>query len=315
MNRFRITPGGIAVAVAAAALLMVSPATHADDDARPVDVQQQQPTVYRSAPVTPHVFNGSVLDLPSARQWKPGDPIREVPRRAYVDPTKGPAPIVPENRLDPLYWKQFETNRGVNDGFFAVPLVNVDAQPFTGANPPDTSGDVGANHFIQMVNGGGSTVRIYDKQFPTPNLLATFELEDLGGTGSCASGLGDPIPIYDRDADRWWLTEFSSGGNNLCFYVSQTSDPVNGGWFAYGFAKPSFPDYPKYGVWSTDANGGAGSFIATSNETSSAIYAYDRGKMLNGEPTTFQRFTIADLPGFSFNAVTPADHDGIDPPK
>ena len=25
------------------------------------------------------------------------------------------------------------------------------------------------------------------------------------------------------------LTEFSSSGNNLCFYVSQTDDPVSGG--------------------------------------------------------------------------------------
>ena len=269
---------------------------------------------YRSAPVTPYIFNGDVRDLPQRRQWQPGDPVKEVPRRRYFKPGHKPVDTPIYEGTDRLLALAAQAVRSSADRAFEMPERNFDGIPFTGANPPDTSGEIGPNHYIQTTNGGGTNVRIYDKALPTPNLLASFNLDSLSTGGSCASGLGDPIVLYDRDADRWILTEFSSGGNNLCYYVSQTPDPVSGGWFAYGFAKPSFPDYPKYGVWSTDANGGQGSIIATSNETSSGVYAYDRGAMLNGDPTTFQRFTIADLPGFSFNAVTPADHDGVEAP-
>ncbi|NIM61334.1 MAG: hypothetical protein GTO30_06665, partial [Acidobacteria bacterium] len=96
-------------------------------------------------------------------------------------------------------------------------------------------------------------------------------------------------------------------------YVSQTPDPT-GSYFAYIFTTQQFPDYPKYGVWPTDENGGQGSYIVTTNEASSGVYAMDRGAMLSGAAATFQRFTIPDLPGFPFNAVTPADLDGPNPP-
>jgi hypothetical protein len=297
----------LALLLTAAALLATSWAV-ADDSPKPRVVAHAE----RSAPVTPFVFDWDVRDLPAPVKWQPGDPVTEIPRRRYHKP--GFVPPVYETGLDPLVELQWSVDALDSIRAFTTPSRNFPGEPFTGVNPPDTVGDVGLNHYIQMVNqSGGATVRIWDKAVPTPNLLANFDLDSLG-SGSCASGFGDPIVLYDRFADRWMLSEFSNSGNNLCVYISQTPDPVSGGWYAYGYTAPTFPDYPKYGVWPTDANGGQGSYIVTSNESGSGVYALDRAAMLTGTPGTYQRVLIPDLPGFSFNAVTPADIDGSNPP-
>ena len=43
----------------------------------------------------------------------------------------------------------------------------------------------------------------------------------------------------------------------------------------------------------------------------SAIYAFDREKMLNGEPASYIRFALPRLAGFGFQALTPVDMDGF----
>ena len=197
------------------------------------------------------------------------------------------------------------------DGDFSTPVLNFEGIAFTGAFPPDTVGDVGPNHYIQMVNdgvNGGSVFAVYDK---AGNLLAgPISLQSLWTEGgACAAGLGDPIVLYDPLADRWLLSEFAATDtdNHLCVYISQTPDPVSGGWFLYDFPTPDFPDYPKYAVW-PDA------YYVSSNESSPAVYALDRTRMLTGQPATFQRFTAPRLAGFNFQALLPSDLDGSTPP-
>lgn len=205
---------------------------------------------------------------------------------------------------DPLLAQQAQTPPRTSA--FLTPLLNVPGQGFTGVNPPDTVGDVGPNHYIQMVNGsGGALFRIYDK---SGNLLVgPISLDSLGVGGPCASGFGDPIVLYDREADRWLMSEFAGSGNHLCVYISQTGDPLNGPWYRYDFSTPNFPDYHKYAVW-PDA------YYVSSNENNPAAYALDRTKMLAGLPATFQRFTAPNLIGFGFQALTPGDLDGATPP-
>ncbi len=263
------------------------------------------------AEVTPHRFDGDVRTL-TAAVWKPGDPIREIPRRFYPKPgmVGGPDPL----DIDPLVQQQQEPSlSGQLEGLgetFTTPNRNFDGIGFTGVTPPDPTGAVGPNHYIQAANAsGGALVRIYDKALPTPTQLAQFSMDSLG-TAQCGVGLGDPIVLYDRHADRFMLSEFSASGNNLCMYVSQTADPVSGGWYAYRFTTPSFPDYPKYGTWPTDASGGDGSYIVTANDGGPGIYAMDRGAMLAGNAASFIRVTIPGLSGFGFEAPTPADLDG-----
>jgi len=272
-------------------------------------------TIYHSAPVTPYHFDGNARDLPAPKPWKPGDPVREIPRRAYPHPSQQKDDRRAANQgLDPLLRVQQNASRAAANRAFGAPDRNFEGQGFSGVNPPDTVGDVGPNHYVQMINDSvGSTVEIYDKALPTPSLVANFTLDSMG-SGACANGAGDPIVLYDRFADRWLLTEFGpTSGSELCMYVSQTADPT-GSYFFYLFSTVDFPDYPKYGVWPTDANGGSGSYLVTTNEATSGVYAMDRAAMIAGTTASFQRFTIPDLPGFSFNAVTPADLDGPNAP-
>lgn len=253
--------------------------------------------------VTPGVFEGDVRDLPKAEI----SPPQEVPR--VTEPPQDPDPQSklierPLSPLDPLMDLQEPVAKA--EKTFTPPDLNFGGIPFQGGVPPDTVGEVGSNHYIQMTNA--SVVNIYDK---TGTLLAgPFALDSLWTAGGpCANGRGDPIVLYDHLADRWLLSEFAATGNNLCVYISMTNDPIAGGWFSYQFTTPNFPDYPKYAVW-PDA------YYVSSNEAGpSAAYALDRTNMLAGNPALpFQRFTAPDLAGFLFQALIPSDLDGPAPP-
>ncbi len=166
-------------------------------------------------------------------------------------------------------------------------------------NPGDPSLDVGPNHVVQMVNGvGGSNVEIWDKN---GNSLTTFIFDGVTGI----SGAGDPIVIYDQLADRWLLSEFApQGANALIVAISTTPDPT-GAYAIYSFSTPDFPDYPKYSIWN-DA------YVVTTNESNSRIYAFDRIKMLAGDPTaTAQQFDITNFNTIGFQAATPVNLDGL----
>ena len=202
---------------------------------------------------------------------------------AKIDPNftvkGGPDPLLPLQEAAPP----------ASPDAFGTPIFNFNGQGYTFVNPPDTVGDVGANHYVQMINA--TDVAVYNKT--TGALIQAFALTSLGG---CATGNGDPIVLYDQLANRWFLSEFGSG-NGLCVFISQTPDPL-GAYYSYQFNMPSFPDYPKYGVW-PDA------YYATANENSPSIMALDRTRMLAGLSATFQRFTATALSGFGFQALTP----------
>ena len=247
-----------------------------------------------SEPVNP-VLTLAVRDLPFEELLPTLD--REINPRMNFGPQPD-ADFDPPNKPDPLLALQ-ENVQAVQDAGFATPIFNFNGQGYSGVNPPDTVGDVGKDHYIQMINA--TRVAIYDKT--TGDLVVPpFSLSALGG---CATGRGDPIVLYDQLADRWFLSEFGAG-NSLCTYVSQTPDPTEA-YYSYQFATPSFPDYPKYGVW-PDA------YYATTNESSPAIYAFNRAAMLTGGAATSQRFTAPGLAGFGFEALTPANLDGMTPP-
>jgi hypothetical protein len=136
-------------------------------------------------------------------------------------------------------------------------------------------------HFMQATN---FAVAVYDR---TGNKLAgpvaTSTL--FAGIPRCSGTWSDASAIYDRFADRWLIPRFaqdSAGNWNLCFAVSQTSDPT-GTYDVYGFLNSPtfFNDYPKFGVWS-------GGYYMTANSNGifsgigNLVTAFEREKMLSG---------------------------------
>ncbi len=256
--------------------------------------QQQNPDsngVQVGDPVIP-TLTGPVSELPPVHTEPELD--REINPRLSLNPNL--VDFNPPNGPDPLLARQAEAAQP-SDRAFDTPIFNFDGAGYQFLNPPDTVGDVGLNYYIQMINS--TIVSIYDKD--TAALIQSFDLTDLGG---CATGSGDPIVLYDQAADRWMLSEFGSG-NSLCVFISQTADPT-GSYYSYQFTTPTFPDYPKYGVW-PDA------YYVAANE-GPAVYAFDRNQMLAGSPATSQRFAVPGLSGFGFQNLTPADLDGATQP-
>ncbi len=176
--------------------------------------------------------------------------------------------------------------------------------------PPDTVGDVGPNHYVQMVN---SAFAIYNKD---GSLLAgPYDINTLwSGQGNHCERTndGDPVVLYDSMADRWFLSQLSLPNGNgtgpwyMCIAISETPEPT-GKYYLYEFQVNDdvdhMPDYPKFAVW-PDA------YYMTTNDSppSVGVFAFNREKMLNGEAASYQKFSVRT------NLLLPADLDGQTPP-
>jgi hypothetical protein len=177
-------------------------------------------------------------------------------------------------------------------------------------NPPDPNGEVGPNHYVEMIN---LVVGVYSKTgtlllgpVDTGTLWAGFAVSD------CTDPSGDPIVLYDQFADRWLLTQFTTAGPEYfnCVAISQTGDPT-GAYYRYAFSTGlNFPDYPKYGVWTH-------SYIITTREFGPTVeygigvYGLERNKMINGDPGA--RAVSFFLDGNN-PAILPLVGDGLLPP-
>jgi hypothetical protein len=201
-------------------------------------------------------------------------------------------------------------------------------------NPPDPNGEIGPNHYVEMIN---LVFGVYSKTgtlllgpVDTGSLWSGFPIED------CIDPSGDPIVVYDQFVDRWLLSQFTTRGfnpdgsfNGLPFYncvaISQTGDPT-GAYYRYAFITSNegstsafFPDYPKYGVW-TD------SYVLTSRDFGSqgeygiGVYGLEKNKMVNGQPDARAVHFFLDgndpaiLPLVG-DGLLPSDVDGKQKPK
>jgi len=182
----------------------------------------------------------------------------------------------------------------------------------SGYNPPDTHGDVGPNHYFQVVN---CSYAIYNK---TGTKL-------LGPTGNSSvwngmpnnSNDGDAVVLYDEVADRWLFTQFSlphypNGPYFQMIAVSTTPDPT-GSWYRYEYQYTEMPDYPKFGIWPDGYYMGCNRFANGSSFAGTGADAFDRAAMLAGTPTAARISFTLPSSNEAFTAI-PADCDGAFPP-
>ena len=192
-------------------------------------------------------------------------------------------------------------------------------------NPPDPVGDVGPNHYVEMIN---LVFAVYSKTgslllgpVDTGTLWSGFAVPD------CTDPSGDPIVLYDQFTDRWLLSQFTTSGLEdptrpfwNCVAISTSGDPT-GTYYRYAFETENFqffPDYPKYSVW-TD------SYVITTREFGPnveygiGVYALEKNKMVDGQPARAVSFfidgndpTMLPLIG---DGLLPADVDGKQKPK
>ena len=213
-----------------------------------------------------------------------------------------------------------------------APLITFEGMNLTqsgcGCQPPDSQGDVGPNHFVNAVN---SSIKIFDKSGNPLNGTngTTFNsfFSTLVGTPCANQNRGDPFVFYDHLADRWIVSDFafqSFPGTNFfeCVGVSQTPDPVSGGWNLYALpVDPAFlDDYPKMALWTNPQPGGAyhltvNLFLNPTTFNGVKVIALDRASMLNGGPANAITFLIppAGL-GDSYSLVPANFRTGTAPP-
>src|SRR3989442_709012 len=202
-----------------------------------------------------------VLPLPRPH---PGSPT---PAPPFL-PGSAPAPFIPATNVS------FD---GVGQGFTGP------GGTFTVASaPPDTVGDVGPNHYVQVVN---TDFAIFNKTgAPIFGPVPTNTLCNGFGGGCQSNNDGDGTVLYDAIADRWVISQFSVSTTPFleCVAVSQTGDPT-GSWNRYAFQYSNFPDYPKMGVWPDAYYETFNMFNAAGTTYLGAqVCAYDRTKMLAG---------------------------------
>ncbi|HEX7997150.1 MAG TPA: FG-GAP-like repeat-containing protein [Pyrinomonadaceae bacterium] len=190
-------------------------------------------------------------------------------------------------------------------------------------SPPDTEGDVGPNHYVQVIN---LTIRIFDKVgtplIPAKKFSTIFTA--LGAPCGAEDG-GDPIALYDPMADRWMLSQFCFpfGDTTPPFFetiaVSKTPDPT-GAYYLYNFdvsaGNNEFPDYPHLGVWPDGYYMTTNQFLNGGSFDGGGVFAFDRRKMLVGDPSASFIYFNRNLASFpeAQAGMLPADMDGVRPP-
>lgn len=247
-----------------------------------------------SAPVAPHSFDGDLAALPKVREWTEGMPVKVATRRR---PDIPPPPRAPEPITDPV------RQPDAGEGRIPVPLVNFAGIGATGSIPPDVSGDVGPNHYVQMVN---TVFSIYSKAGAVLAGPSNINTLWAGFGGACQTqNDGDPIVLYDPIADRWLMSQFAATSPpHQCVAVSKTASPVSGGYWLYDFTLTDFPDYPKFAVWPDAYYMGA--------NASPGAFALNRSQMLSGGAAGMVAFAPAAV-GYH-SVMLPSDLDGTRQP-
>ena len=182
----------------------------------------------------------------------------------------------------------------------APPIINIPGLTNSVVSPTDPTGAVGPNHYVQMTNVGWS---VWDKNGNQAPGFPKSLSDPLG------SGNGDPIVLYDREADRWMISQFRNPFNpttsRFVVAISQTPDPT-GSYNVFTFNPNGTIDYPHFGIYGN-------SIVITGNfSPTGRMYALNREKLINGDASA--EMVSLQMPsyrsGIIFNAPQPAHSEG-----
>lgn len=223
------------------------------------------------------------------------DPVTQVAPPPSAKTERGPGPNVPTT------------------GFNYLGVIG------TGSYPSDSNGSVGNDQFVETVNTRYQVWSLNRMTNVATSILGPVNINTLwaGFGGACETqNAGDPIVLYDKVANRWLISQFTSSASAGVFYqcvaISTTAN-ATGTYARYAFAVPNghFGDYPHYGVWSDAYYVMAHGFVGTPLSYAGAHFgAMDRTKMLAGDPSATWQVIIDTQEG----GHMPADLDGFAPP-
>ena len=294
---------GVSILSVGVLLLCSLPMVAADSAAQPI---LQHARAFASG----HVTFG---EAPPPYGYHLANPVHRIPK-PYI------RPVVDSAAQGPPFSPEFSLNYhvlGVGVGFpnYSVP----DA-------PPDTTGAVGDTEVVEGVNvsyadfnkSTGAVIPINGQQ----STLFYTPWHALIPSSLCGQhNPGDIIVKFDRQAHRWLLAQnvFTSP-YAVCIAISQTATFSDNMWTVYEFpvVNNGFPDYPKYGVWST--GGASDGYYENWNNfgpggsgfVGPVMCGYDRAKILAGDSSAEQ--ICFQLSGTE-DSLLPADRDSpVSPP-
>ncbi len=248
---------------------------------------------------------------PALRDMKiilPGERVREWKNGEIGNPSVRMIPPAPETAV---VYDELQDSRGLvasRGPIKSIPGIgNVN-----GVYPPDTDGAVGPNHYFQMIN---LSFAIWDKE--GTKLYGPVDNSTLweGFIGAwTGSNDGDPIVLYDVNADRWVASQFAiqrpNGKSYQLVAVSATGDPL-GEYYRYAFEFDDFNDYPKMSTWHDGYYCTFNFFGNGLGFIGGGVAAFERDKMLVGDPDANMIFFGYFQGKYS---LLPSDVDGPMPP-
>ena len=254
-------------------------------------------------------------------------PLRELPQHPPLPALLGEIfqrerKLLP-NRMDSLELDTFDPAVQTTGAAGATPMPDLSFGGVGNVNgylPPDTTGAIGPNHFVQMVN---ASYAIFTRD--GTRVLGPLNNNSLwsGFGGPCQTrNDGDPIVVYDHLANRWVMSQFALPNFPLgpfyqCVAVSQSSDPT-GSWYRYEFliSQQKLNDYPKFGVW------GDGYYMSVNQYkcmvsgrcswAGAGVVAFERDAMLAGATARMVYFDLETVDS-NLGGMLPSDLDGPPP--
>jgi hypothetical protein len=199
----------------------------------------------------------------------------------------------------------------------STPGVSVD--PNARVAPPDTTGDIGPNHYVQWVNLRYAVYNVMRTSGVISGFTPVAGFPKNGNTiwqgfgGRCESDNdGDPLVQYDHAADRWVLTQFAVSAQpyTQCVAVSTSPDPT-GTFHRYEYSYGAgFNDYPKMGVWPNGYYITYNMFQNGQTFAGAKVCAFERSQMLAGGVAR----QICANTTTSYGSLMPADWEGVNAP-